>query len=193
MPKSPTEKPTLKRWAKVEAGWSVVLKGQPWTVEAIRVNKKGTKAEVTVRGAAGTFTREMDATAKVEVRLVKVGSFRVRPEVAKRVEAKRAAPAQPVDKAKTKKRKEAAEKVRLPRENTEAERNVEGFLQGVPVATEDVHGTFHIPAVDPSTINAHLYLFHGIDANWPTGYAEAKALHDKLHAEGTTRPVHVHD
>lgn len=186
--------PILKKWAKVEAGWSVILKGQPWTVEAISVNKKGTKATVTVRGQAGTFTREMDATAKVEVHLVKSGQWRVRPEHAERLAAKKAEPTPPkVDKAKTKKRHEAAKKVALEPEDTPAERAVEGFLQGVPVATEDVHGTFHVPALDPSTINAHLFLFHGIDSGWPTSYAEAKKLHDDLHAKGDLRPVHRHD
>lgn len=183
----------MPKWAKVEAGQRVALKGDPYTVEAIKVNKKGTKATVTINGRRGRFTREVDPTAKVELvaeaparrsttpaKLPKGGPLHEPDGTMRRwaTQGEHDAVLPPAD-VKTKgpwdEPKGDAEKL--------LSKTLGAKLLG---ATGDPDTGWFVPMPDPSTLASHLLLFHDIA---PEGdYKAMVKLHDELHATALKGP-----
>lgn len=185
----------MPKWAKVEAGQRVELKGSPYLVEAIKVNKKGTKATVTISGKAGKFTREVDATAKVELAATPAPSRGRSSSPAKLPKGgplhdengamRRGATQGELDEVmpptdvKTKgpwdEPKGDAEKL--------LSKHLGAKLLG---ATGDPDTGWFVPMPDPSTLAGHLLLFHDIK---PEGDYKAQVkLHDDLHARALKGP-----
>lgn len=185
----------MPKWAKVQAGQRVELKGQAYRVDAIKLNKKGTKATVTLSGRAGTFAgREVDATAKVTVledapargrssspaKLPKGGPLHDSNGTMRRwaTQGELDEVLPPAD-VKTKgpwdEPKGDAEKL--------LSKHLGAKLLG---ATGDADTGWFVPMPDPSTLAGHLLLFHDIK---PEGDYKAQVkLHDDLHARALKGP-----
>lgn len=186
------------KWAKVAAGDLVELRGDAWTVEKAKAKKAG--LEVTVARGAERFTAVVDPGGKVKRATPPPspdghpadaeGSAKLDGAIKRKAAEKRQALTETRDRRPT--RAEDAEVVRddvaAP---SEAEEKVSAFLQGVPTATRDVHGSWVVPPVDYSTVAAHLRIFHALDVTTLTP-DEMLAQHAALHASGDGSPFHRH-
>ena len=158
----------MPKWRDVTPGATVLLKGNEWRVEKIKL--KGKVVKVTVKGTAGEFTRELDAKGKVE--LVAAGwATKAQADAADRLQARSEATHKP---PRLPKAKMAEAKRELAKEPPAAERTVRKYLDAKLLAVE-VDGVYVMPHPNPSTIAAHLLAFHGVTATGAT-LAEAKQL-----------------
>lgn len=190
----------MPKWRDVSAGEAVILKGERYEVTKAKLNKKGTKVRVILEGRRGRFDREVDAKLKVErAPAPATGSGSSKP--ARKVKG------DPLHDEDGRQRRWATqgeldavvapdpEKLRAPwaKAKGKAEKAVTSVLGATLVgqATDPDVG-WYVPPVDPSTIDAHLLLFHDLQ---PEGDYKTKAkMHEKLHADhlaGPFAPLHV--
>lgn len=173
---------TKARWADIEQGAAVMLKGRRWTVERIKV--KGKKATVTVRSTLGEFTRVMDAREKVELfdkprtggvdfkRLLREGDkkggklhAKIESDGRPAVQQQRWAKPRELDEVIAPKRpklKGATEPWQPPADKVE--RKLEKILGAtlIGASIEGREGEYWVPEVGPDTIASHLLTFHHI-------------------------------
>lgn len=188
----------MPKWSKIEAGENVLLKGESYVVEAITKKPKKGKAIVTINGRRGRFAgREVKLDDKVER-----GSDDPKGGKPEKVKG------DPLHDAEGRQRRWAhpgeLEAVIAPHKpkggpwdkpKGAAEKAVAKILGATLVGeTDDEHVGWYVPPVDPSTIAAHLMLFHDIALDGET-YAEMVKLHDDAHArherEPFGAPLHV--
>jgi hypothetical protein len=181
------------KWAKVAAGDLVELRGDAWTIEKAKLKKRG--LEVTIARGAERFTSVVDPDGKVKRATPPPppdteGSAKLDGAIKRKAAEKRQAPA--TERTRRPTRLEDAATVRDDvAEPSPAEEKVSAFLQGVPTATKDVHGSWVVPPVDYSTIAAHLRIFHALDVTTLTP-DEMLSQHEALHASGDGSPFHRH-
>lgn len=191
----------MPKWAKVSKGQAVILKGERYAVTKHKLNKKGTKVDVVLEGRRGRFERTVDADLKVELDPVEVQRARTgRRSSDSEVEGG------PLHDENGSQRRWATqgeleqvlppdpEKLKAPWAKTKgkAEKAITSVL-GAKLVGEatDPNVGWYVPAVDidPSTIDAHLLLFHDVQ---PEGDYKAKVkLHDKLHADAIAGPFNA--
>lgn len=181
----------MPRWGKVTKGQRVELKGEAYTVDAIKIKKS--KAVVTLTGRRGTFPdREVPLDGKVTVleaapsgrrstsdKPVKGGPLHdengTQRRWAKQGELDKVLPPTEADGGAWAKPKGKAEKAL-------------GSILGATLVGEatDPDVGWYVPPLDPSTVHAHLLLFHDIE---PEGdYKALIAMHDRLHADALKGP-----
>lgn len=186
----------MPKWRDIKSGEAVLLKGERYEVTKAKLNKKGTKVRVVLEGRRGTFDREVDAKLKVE----RAGAPATSGKPARKVkgdplhdetgaqrrwatqgELEAVLPPEPAEGGKWAKPKGKAEK---------AITSVLGATL-VGEATDPDVG-WYVPPLDPSTIDAHLLLFHEVQ---PEGdYKTKAAMHERLHTDavaGPFAPLHV--
>jgi hypothetical protein len=191
----------MPKWADIKAGEAVTLKGERYEVTKHKLNKKGTKATVVLEGRRGRFEREVDAKLKVERAPATVAASGRRSTTPAKVKG------DPLhDENGTQRRwaKQGELDAVLPPEPAEggdwakpkgkAEKALGKVLGAVLVgeATDPDVG-WYVPPLDPSTMHAHLLMFHDIEPE-ARDYAELVKLHDRLHADavkGPFAPLHV--
>lgn len=178
---------TAIKWRNVAVGTTVELKGRDWKVDKLKVKNGGKLVKVTVSSKLGTFAREMRGKDEVNV---------VMP--AERWASKKAA-------AKAEARRESVEAERRPDirpvvmpattpskadwETSEdrQEAKIRKHLDGKLLAIE-IDGTYVMPEIDPSTLAAHLLVFHGLTTTGAT-VAEARTLERTHTAEAALKVV----
>lgn len=159
------------RWRDVVAGDRVELKGSEWTVVKAK-HKKGKPSRVTVtRPGRSDFTSDVDPKGRVT---------RLGAEPARQNGDDVTSEAGEID--MTAARMDRAQKV------------VEKTLDAKHVASSSDGGkTWSVPAVDVTTVAAHLHIMHGVDVS---GLAEASMLefHQNQHASGAAQAhPHTHE
>jgi len=182
------------RWSKVSPGDLVELRGDAWTIEKAKVKKRG--FEVTIARGAERFTSVVDPDGKVKRAsppplLDTEGSAKLDGAIKRKAGAEKR---QPINETRDRRptRLEDSETVRVEvAAPSPAEEKVSAFLQGVPTATKDVHGSWVVPPVDYSTVAAHLRIFHALDVTTLTP-DEMLSQHEALHASGDGSPFHRH-
>lgn len=184
------------KWGKVAQGDLVELRGDAWTIEKAKPKKKG--LEVTVARGAERFTAVVDPDGKIKRATPPPlpdteGSAKLDGAIKRKAAEKQAFRTPAVERTRRPTRLEDAEAVRDEvAEPSPAEEKVSAFLQGVPTATKDVHGSWVVPPVDYSTVAAHLRIFHALDVTTLTP-DEMLAQHEALHASGDGSPFHRHE
>ena len=162
-------------WSDIVDGDHVALNGREWLVERIRV--KGKRAKVTVRSRAGTFKREVKASARVEKLYIdpNLKAFTDRVKAATKTplrnaengqarwatekESKRRQGLEPGDASVTKRpERPSGDPWETPRDRVEAK--LDKLLGAVLVAEGDEAVGYYVPPVDVTTIASHLALMH---------------------------------
>jgi len=164
----------MTTWADVASGQSVMLNGREWSV--VSVKSKGAKLRVTVSGAPGTFSEKVKPTARVELSpLHRTGNAQGSVTM---TQTRWATPLEAVEGW-------------APRGKVE-KRIVEKL--GGRLVSETVGGVEYVPAVDPSTIAAHLWIYHDMQAVDFDDFASMAALHNTDHesAPGALHVPHTH-
>jgi hypothetical protein len=171
-------------WREVEAGMRLELPGGTYVV--------GKVVKVTLSGKAGTFTRELKAKSLVTVAR-KLPLHDARGQMSRwaanaehdkvlppEIEKGDPAATRPPSKAKGGAWDKPADK---------AEKSILKGLPGASLvgATGDASLGWYVPELDPSTIAAHLYLFHDIEAAAAT-FEELWAMHEAHHARALVAP-----
>lgn len=191
----------MPKWGAINAGEAVLLKGERYEVTKAKLNKKGTKVKVVLEGRRGRFEREVDAKLKVERAPATVAaSGRSSSKPAAKVKGD---PLHDENGAQRRWATQGELEAVLPPEPAEggkwakpkgkAEKAITSVLGATLVgeATDPDVG-WYVPPLDPSTIDAHLLLFHEVQ---PEGdYKTKAAMHERLHADavaGPFAPLHV--
>lgn len=183
----------MPKWGKLEAGHAVILKGQRYDVT--RYKRKGDVVKVRLEGKLGVFDREVSADLKVELAPAVAGRRSTTPAKpvkggplhdeqggqrrwAKQGEHDAVLPPEPAEGGRWDKPKGDAEKV------------LTSVLGATLVgATGDEAVGWYVPKVDPSTIHAHLLMFHDIE---PEGdHAKLEAMHNALHTSALKGPFNA--
>lgn len=169
---------TRRKWAKVAAGDEVVLKGEPWRVT--KAARKGDRVRVTVERGGLSFTRDLDASAKVEL-------VERKPLHDERGAMTRwAEPDEVTPPGKGDRWGEPA--------SDPAGQLVERVLGGRLVAATRDGERWAVPPVELTTVRAHLAIFHGIPGNeQPLDEARCLALHRELHERADHEPAQPHE
>lgn len=184
---------TRRKWGKVAAGDVVELKGEPWRVT--KAKRKGDRLRVTVERGGLSFTRELDASAKVE--LVRRAGDSVFASLAKQAKA---GPLH--DKSGAMTRWAEPDEVTPPGKGDRwgepasdpAGQLVERVLGGRLVAATRDGERWAVPPVELTTVRAHLAIFHGIPGNeQPLDEARCLALHRELHERADHEPSQPHE
>lgn len=180
----------MTRWAKVEKGDVVELKGRDY--EVVKIKAAGKKAKVKVRGKGGEFTAEVKLTDKVkrvpDPLYDEDGRMR---RWAKPSEVKHAPKVAPGDPAQTKPPKKPSGDPWETRRD-KVERRLEEMLGAhlVGESTDESKG-YYVPPVDVSTIASHVALFHNIDPS-QYGVDDLFELHGLEHAQAEDQSVTLH-
>ena len=179
--------PLAIAWRSLEKGAAVVLNGDRYVVEKIKV--KGKACKVTVAGKGGRFTREVKAKAVVEL-------YRSRPasKPARKAAATEQAVALHDARGGQQRWATEAEGAKWDKPAGKAERVLAEVMPGavlVGVVRDEGVGIWYVPHVDPSTIASHLLIFHNV-APETTDYPKLTALHDDSHARADLFIAHEH-
>ena len=171
---------TRRKWGKVAAGDDVVLKGEPWRVT--KAKRKGDCVRVTVERGGLSFTRELDASAKVEL----VERQREPLHGERGAMTRWAEPDEVTPPGKGDRWGEPA--------SDPAGQLVERVLGGRLVAATRDGERWAVPPVELTTMRAHLAIFHGIPGNeQPLDEARCLALHRELHERADHEPAQPHE
>lgn len=184
-------------WRKVEVGMSVELKGKAYTITTAKT--QGKVVTVTVAGKGGTFTREMRGKDTVNVAR-KAELVKAKPPTGGKLydddgrmrrwataSESRGVGLEPGDPAITKRPKKAKGGDWVT-PTDDAEAVVVAILSGtLHGATGDPARGWYVPPVDPSTIAAHLSIFHELAVDAGT-FDELEAIHLRHHEAATTEP-----
>lgn len=189
----------MPKWGSLSKGAAVVLKGDRYEVTKHKVNKKGTKVDVVLEGRRGRFERTVDATLKVELapatgqresrgRRSSKGEVTGGPLHDERGGQLRWATQGELDEVVA----PDPDKLKAPwaKAKGKAEKAIESVLGATLVgqATDPEVG-WYVPPLDPSTVDAHLLLFHDVQ---PEGdYKTKLKVHDKLHADAIAGPFNA--
>lgn len=166
------------KWSKVEKGARVLIDGERFTVKKHERSGKG--ADVILVGDGGTFVRGFRKGKVTVLGLPELDS--------------RGKPVKGVDFGKL---------IREPKPQTEfngrnavamtewateskAEKKVREELGGELVGVE-AGGVTYVPPLDPSTIKAHLHIFHGFEAS-TTPYEQLVKYHEAEHSRSDAEP-----
>ena len=170
----------MTRWGKVKPGDVVELKRAEWTVT--KAKRKGDRVRVTVTGKAGTFTRDVEAGAKVKLATSSGGPLHDEAGAQRRW-------AKPAEVTHTKRDAKWATPASDP-----AGATVEQLLGGVLVAATLDGKAWAVPFVDLTTVRAHLSTFHGVPGNLqPLDELRSLVLHRELHEAADHRPTVEHE
>lgn len=183
----------MTKWADLDEGAAVILKGQRYKVT--KYKRKGKVVRVRLDGKLGVFDREVDAKAKVEVAPATVAASGRRSTTPAKLPTKGALHDDEGRQRRWAKQGELdavlppseAEGGDWAKPKGKAEKAITSVLGATLVgeATDPDVG-WYVPPLDPSTVHAHLLLFHDIE---PEGdYKALIAMHDRLHADALKGP-----
>jgi len=178
-------------WSKVEAGMTVTLKGRDFSVARAKV--KGKRVKVMLEAAGGTFKSEVRAKDEVDIASARPAKITKRSPLRDETGAQQRW-ATTTEHKSTLKPPVKASGGEWDEPKGKAERVIMAELPGAKLvgeATDEKTG-WYVPPVDPSTVAAHLFLFHEaeLDHLSPTALMD---FHDNAHraAVDTGEPLAV--